>query len=563
LIIYKRRDKCNYSLSFTRAAIPLAIYTQNLNVLEIDMSSKKFADFPESKTPVSNPLFDEKNVFGAMTAQNEKTDSSAAVKKASLNRFIKVRHATKKILAATVFLAGCLALLFLPKTKINDAEEECKCENDLKTVNYRFPDLAAENQPPSWWEDLNKIDGQKFSIFKLSQDFPVELAQESCADGVRPWENLDFKTQSKAYMTEILKYAFAGNLEIDWHVEHNRVRNWVHAPWMHAGSYGREFIRGLTKERHVCREELMSIDEECSPDAPKYRSWAIAVYNSRSAYTVGKVWEEILKSEIPSAKNFPAEGFPVGSVSLKLIFTEAGAQVAPYLENSVEWLADTKRAKQSGVSAGECLTAGEPNSNCFDKLRLLQIDVAARDERSPTGWVFGAFTYHKDAAPIFDYPFPANLSQAERENLQRWLKLEFVGLMFGNDEGVRPGGALRETVINRQNPLTPRLGCGGRLNGIIDAPTASCFSCHAMAETPENLGIEPMPYLEMKCREDEMDKWFRSIDPRDADLTRRTFTRPDFQREIVSLDYSLQLREGIMRYCEENKQKCGANDNNR
>gem|GEM_PF-1124139 len=525
------------------------------------MSSKKFDDLPESKTPVSNPLFYEENTFGAMTAGSEPADSLSSLEKAPLNRFLKPPKAAKKVIAATFFLAGCLALLFLPKTKVNNAEEECKCENDLKTVNYSFPDLAAENQPPSWWRALNESDPRKFPIFKLSQDFAAELAPESCADGVRLWENLDFKTQSKQYMTEALKYAFEGNLEVDWRVEDNVVRRWVHAPWMHAG--GREFMRGLTKERHVCREELLGIDEECAPDAPKYRSWAIAVYNSRGAYYAGKVWEEILKSEIPGAKNFPPEGFPAGSVSLKLIFTEADAQVAPYLENSVEWLADTKRARASALTADECLTAGEPNSHCFDKLRLLQIDVAARDDRSPTGWVFGAFTYNKDAAPIFDYPFPANLRQAEKENLQRWLRLEFVGLMFGNDEGVRLGGNLRESVINRQNPLLQRLGCGGRLNGTTDAPTASCLSCHSMAEAPKNLVIEPMPYLDMKCREDEMAKWFRTLNPRDADLTKRTFTKPDFNREIVSLDYSLQLREGIMRYCEENKQKCGARDKNK
>lgn len=527
------------------------------------MSSKKFADLPASKTPVSNPLFYEENSFGAMTNGSARTDSLDKVEKAALNRLTSLPKPTKKALAATLLLAGCLALLlFLPKTKVNHAEEECKCETDLKTVNYRFPDLADENQPPLWWETLNKTDARRFPIFKLSQDYAAEIASESCADDARFWENLDFKTQSKAYMTEALKYAFEGNLEIDWRVEENAVRRWVHAPWMHAGSYGREFMRGLTKERHVCREELLGIDEECTPDAPKYRSWAIAVYNSRGAYTVGKVWEEMLKSENPSAKNFPAEGFPAGSVSLKLIFTEADARVAPYLENSVEWLADTKRARASNRRADECLTAGEPDSQCFDKLRLLQIDIAARDDRSPTGWVFGAFTYHKDAAPIFDYPFPANLRQAEKENLRRWLKLEFVGLMFGNDEGVRLGGQLSETLINRQNPLMPRLGCGGRLNGTTDAPTTSCLSCHSMAETPKNLTIEPMPYLEMKCREDEMAKWFRNINPRGADLTGRTFAGPDFNREIVSLDYSLQLREGLMRYCAENKQKCGATAKN-
>ncbi|MDQ3800281.1 MAG: hypothetical protein M3384_12575 [Acidobacteriota bacterium] len=532
------------------------------------MRARKFDAQPDAKSAIPNQLFPEEETYGALSRRHDElADELSPVEKSSLNRFINRRKALKKTFVATIFLAGCLALLFLPKAKpsFNKAEKEedhCRCEIDMKTANYNFPDLADQYKPPSWWEKLNERDARRFSIFRLSQDFAAELVSpESCAEMIRPlWENLDFRTESKEYMTEILRYAFEGNLEIDWRVQNNAARKWVHAPWMHAGKYGREFIRGLTKERKTCRAELLGSREECTPDERKYQSWAIAFYNSRGAFYLGKVWEEMTRSEAPDAKNFPAEGFPAGSVSLKLIFTQADAAVAPYLENSVEWLADTKRARANGFTADECLTAaGEHNTDrCFDTLRLLQIDVAARDDRSPTGWVFGTFTYNKDARPIFDYAFPSNLNAAETENLQRWLKLEFVGLMFGNDEGVVPGGRLSESVINAQNPVTPHLGCGGRLNGMIDAPASSCFSCHAMAEAPRRLGVQPMPYDEMKCREDEMNKWFRTIDPRDEDATRRTFTASQPGEEIVSLDYSLQLREGIMRYCEANPQKCRA-----
>ncbi|HEX8735129.1 MAG TPA: hypothetical protein VF721_07410 [Pyrinomonadaceae bacterium] len=526
------------------------------------MPDGKFDDAPAGKTPVFDPLPFEENVFGAMSVGNNKKTALSKAQKAPVNRFIEVRRAAKKIAALAIFLAGCLGLLFLPKTKpINEPEDECKCETDLKTVNYNFPDLADEYKPPAWWEKLNKADARKFSIFRLSQDFPVELVSESCADGIRLWENLDFKTESKRYMTEILRYAFEGNLEIDWRVEQNAARKWVHAPWMHAGKYGREFMRGLTKERKTCRAELLGSDAECAPDEPRYQSWAIAFYNARGAFYLGKVWEEMTQSAMPSAKNFPPEGFPEGSVSLKLIFTQADAGAAPFLTDSVEWLADTKRARASGFGDDECLrAAGEIDANCFDTLRLLQIDVAARDRRSPTGWVFGTFTYNKDAEPIFEYPFAPTLSRTEKENLQRWLRLEFVGLMFGNDEGVRRGERLSESLINHENPVTPHLGCGGRLNGMIDAPASSCFSCHSMAEAPRNLAIEAMPYNRMKCRDDRMSEWFRTINPRGIDLTRRTFTRPEAGKEIVSLDYSLQLREGIMRYCQANKQKCGLAD---
>ena len=547
------------------------------------MPRRKFDDSTESKPRAFDPLPFQKNVFGAVSRQPKVAAAAAdasltTAEKSSLNRFINSGKTPIKMLAVASFLAGCLALLFfLPKTKpvskTAGETEECRCETaDLETVNFGFPDLADEFQPPSWWKKLYETDARKFSIFRLSQDYPVRLADSnSCAEGVgviRRWENFDFRTESKEYMNEILRYAFEGNLEIDWRVRENAARKWLHAPWMHAGRYGREFVRGLTKERKTCRSELLGSREKCAPEAEKYQSWAIAFYNSHGAFYLGKVWQEMTGSEKPSAKNFPAEGFPAGTVSLKLIFTEADAAAAPYLENSVEWLADTKRARASGFAAADCLDdngAGEVNLNCFARLRLLQVDVAARDDRSPTGWVFGTFTYNKDAEPIFDYPFAANMSAAERDYLQKWLRLEFVGLMFGNDEGVTiSGGNLSESVINRQNPIKSHLGCGGRLNGMIDAPVSSCFSCHSMAETPKNLAVKPMPYEDMKCREDQLERWFRTINPRGADLARRTFTAPEEARaageEFFPLDYSLQLREGIMRYCEENKQKCGLPD---
>ncbi|HEX9961648.1 MAG TPA: hypothetical protein VGB00_11980, partial [Pyrinomonadaceae bacterium] len=177
------------------------------------MPSRKFEDLPETKTPPFEPFPHQETASGALNRRTAETGSLSNIKKSSLCRFINLRKASKKVFALTFFLAGCLSLLFLPKAKpLDDDEDQCRCETDLKTVNYNFPDSADEYKPPSWWEIPNKTDAQKFSIFKLSQNFPVELVAESCADGIRLWENFDFRTQSREYMTEVLKHAFEGNL---------------------------------------------------------------------------------------------------------------------------------------------------------------------------------------------------------------------------------------------------------------------------------------------------------------------------------------------------------------
>src|SRR5215467_15221933 len=73
-------------------------------------------------------------------------------------------------------------------------------------------------------------------------------------------------------------------------------------------------------------------------------------------------------------------------------------------------------------------------------VRLMQMDVAAVDNRSPTGWVFGTFAFDSSATD----PSP-------------WRRLRPVGLSWGNDYGFTPadqqaGKKLTETTISDQAP---------------------------------------------------------------------------------------------------------------
>lgn len=51
----------------------------------------------------------------------------------------------------------------------------------------------------------------------------------------------------------------------------------------------------------------------------------------------------------------------------------------------------------------------------------------------------------------------------------------------------------------------------------------------------------------MECKDSSIPKWFKDIDPRNP--SDPTYTPSSCDLPMLSLDYSLQLREGIRRYC--------------
>ncbi len=350
----------------------------------------------------------------------------------------------------------------------------------------QFPD--AHDPPPAGWT------GQ---VFKLKQDYPQALPPT----GSRPWTSISFKTKPNDYMKAVLAYALEGNKEVDFVVQNNTVRGWYHAPWMHAGPAGREFMRGLTRERSSRPGELHP------SQTGTFENWAVSVYNPRGGYTLGRVWKD------PDSPNPAVAKFPVGAVSVKLIFTEAPVSQVPYLAGSVEWQADINRANNA---------APRPT------LRLLQVDVAVRDSRATTttGWVFGTFVYDGSAP-----------------GATPWDRLVPVGLMWGNDPTkVRTTQALAETKINAGLQIPQHLGFEKRLNGPVDNPRSSCLSCHSTAQINTNLSRQSRD----------------AIPPANASLAtlklyfRNIKSGVPFDAGALSLDYSLQLQNGIANWAQAN-----------
>lgn len=387
-------------------------------------------------------------------------------------------------MSSTRLVTSALLLLFAFPTSTYSAPDH--------SVGGRFPD--ANMAPIANWTG---------PVFHLSQDYP----QTPPAAESYPWQTIDFRTHSNDYLRAVLKYGVEGNDEVDWDVRKNSVRPWYHAPWLHWGRNGREFIHGLTYER-------VSQPLELAPSqSTQFQNWAVGMYNAPGGYVIGKVWAD---ADAPNPK---AASFPEGTVTIKLLLTQATAAQVPYLANSKEW--------QAYIYDSVNIPTNPQARRTVATLRLLQIDVAVRDARSPTGWIFGTFAYNGFAVgkTVWDRMIP-------------------VGLMWGNDptilnNAVKNPSRLKETVINDTDPDLPieHLGWGGRLNGPVDNTYSSCISCHGTAQWPATSPI--VPPGSVKPDSPGWMRWFRNIKSGEP-----------FDNGSASLDFSLQLSSGITNFCD-------------
>ncbi len=355
-----------------------------------------------------------------------------------------------------------------------------------------FPDYGYT--PPTDWS---------LPTFQLSQQYP----QTQPSPSTLPWQDIDFRAEPEKYMWAILNYCFEGSLENDFIVQKNTVRPWYHAPWLHWGPNGREFVKGLTRERSSRPFELAPTQTQ------QYKNFAVGFYNDLGGYTIGQVWKDAQKP------NTEIVAFPEGTVSFKLLFTTAPESIADFLKGAPEWIADVDRASTAQQVLGT-------------KVRLLQIDIAVRDKRSSKGgWVFGTFHYDTSVT-----------------NQNPWLRLRPLTLMWGDDPQLtqtayQSGSRPVESWINADSPIMkyrtnppsgttpPRtLGWAGRGNGPVDNAMSSCMSCHSTAQLP---AASPL-IAPTTLSESEKLRWFRNTKPGEA-----------FDTGSQTLDFSLQLGVGI------------------
>lgn len=333
--------------------------------------------------------------------------------------------------------------------------------------------------------------------FKLSNDFP-----QSVPNDTNPWESIDFRTDPEEYLASVLAYVIEGNLDVDWRVGENATRKWYHAPWMHFGRRGREPVRGLTQERGARAFELHKDQTD------RTNNWAVGFYNAAGGTVLGSVWENPWE---PATENVT---FPIGTVSAKLLFTDADITQVPYLSNSLVWKAQINRN-------------GAPT-----EMRLLQLDVAVRDTRadSATGWVFGTFLYRSEAT-----------------GARVWDRLVPVGLHWGNDpqrtladhnNAVPLSEGWMNSTVTPEFYALPRkwLGLWGRMNGPVDNSGSACLACHGRAMDLGESSKFP-PFAPDAGDAAEVLHYFVNRGP----------SEPFFDG-FRSLDYSLQLADSVANF---------------
>jgi hypothetical protein len=351
-------------------------------------------------------------------------------------------------------------------------------------------------------------------IFTPNFDFPQALP----AAELLPWESIDPKTHPDEFMFAVLGYVLEGMDRNTWDGRTNTVRQWYHAPWMHEGASGREFVHGLTRERSSRVGELGQGQTKC------YQNWAVSIVNPTGGYTYGQVWGDGSQPPNPSAATFE-----VGTVSAKLLFTQASADEVPFFEGAPEWQGNITDVDGTSIDCPNATTRS------VQSLRLLQFDVAVSVPTSvaSSGWVYGTFVYdgrNGDADP--------------------WANLLPVGLMWGNDPDAfsNPAyGPMVESIVLRDFGLNRTFGRDGRMNGPVDNPSSSCLSCHSTAQYPFIARIAPPG----NTSDADAACWFRNLDPDEAfgqAPSENVVCGDQTFEPSVALGTSLQLAMGLSTY---------------
>lgn len=366
--------------------------------------------------------------------------------------------------------------------------------------------LDRIERPPAGWQG---------AVFAPNFAFPKTAPAEA-----RPWEAVSFRKEPKRYLSVLLAYALEGQNRVHWRVGRNKARGWYHVPWLGLGPNGREFIHGLTRAHDLAPGTLGAAQTACR------QSWALAFYNPAGGAVLGRVWRRVGQGR--GGPDLGALPFPVGTVAVKLVFTDATAREDARLTGAPEIAANIHVG-----DAGRCARAvdaeGKPRARSPRTLRLIQFDIAVREDRATykTGWVYASFAY-----------------DGTKSGRDPWAKLVPVGLMWGNDPQLSDaafakGAEPRQSIVFDGHVF----GRAGRMNGVTDERTSACSSCHMAAQWPSVTPMTaPADWREAKC-------WFRNLDARYpfgfTPSAKEGCSNPVALEKTRALDFSLQLAIGL------------------
>ncbi|MBD9628016.1 hypothetical protein IB279_34250 [Ensifer sp. ENS06] len=375
--------------------------------------------------------------------------------------------------------------------------------------------VAFAESCPRFQASTMKVEGVDPADWR--EDYPSDFPD---ADDVHAWESIKFREEPAKYMQIILESAKPHFRNVDGRLVGNGSEPWWIAKWLDYGTSGREPLMGLTKERGPKPGDL----SETGTEGPQV--WAVGFYNAPGAAVFGEVFAD------PCSPSLPVNlKFPVDTVSIKFLFTDASPDEVSYLKDApIYWAYIDPPGSASQSHAVPDRTR--------QQLRLLQMDIAVKDKASfDTGWVFGTFVWRgpPKGDQLFDNLVP-------------------VSLQWGNDPGVYDDKSIKQSWINQDlNGVTfgwdkrPTLGFMGRANGPADNIRSSCLSCHSAARSPRttigllNSGFDMTHLDNVQAVKRHVDTWFQNI------KSGQIF-QPS-EPAASNLDYSLQLEAAAFRLC--------------
>jgi hypothetical protein len=429
------------------------------------------------------------------------------------------------------------------------------------------------NAGPEYFAFRNTVDQVPLHpttpVFKLSHAYPKTAPPATCKEC--PWLNVkvDFApafpptTDPDAwhnghwdeYLKTVLDYVKEGqdpNLDnkVGFKDEVNGKLRWFSVPWMaYDPTVGREYVHGTTNERTAHLNDLVNGPEEptrgvnllagmsqgCKQEWKHgFETWAVGYYNEYGGYAIGRAFPVTGRPHVTKWMGSPMPDglpFPVGTVVMKILTTNAPPDCVPYLKGSPEWQINRHKINPK---TKEYLCDREVQIS-----RVVQVDVAVVDPRSPTRWVYGTYAYD-GTHPGKDF----------------WEHLVPLGVQWGSDPWSFPAVpqqaslAVQQSVLNPGVKIYQHYGCEKRLAGPVDNSQSSCMSCHASGYAapdgaPSAMGVNVPPSFgfDGMCTQYSLDNatYFQN---QQAPQSFPGGRYPD----AISLDTSLQLSVAFDQY---------------
>jgi len=335
------------------------------------------------------------------------------------------------------------------------------------------------------------------STFRPNVNFPSVAPTPTAED--QPWKRFHPIDQPEDYLIALFDYVMkeCGADHIDW----DGIKcGWFHAPWMHQL---REPMRGVTRERSSRLGELHP------SQTVRTQNWAVGMYNDVGGFAFHQIWGE--DPAFPKTRNF---AFADGTVAVKLLFSTATPEQAPYLRFAKTWdihdgeeivtarliqldiLVKDNRL-QDNTYAGEEPSApsadGDTAENEAERKKIIAIN------QDLTGWAMGSYLYNGaiETAPRCDHLHENDKSLVEPCEQARWReRLVPIGLQWGNDPGMFAPEVDQERLVQHwlNEDVTTMFAAGramsghptylgfeGRMNGPVDNYRSTCLACHARA----------------------------------------------------------------------------------